>query len=735
LVYKGVKGCVFEQLIRGFFAFQWFLTAISSAQFLIFVLEKKKVRSVSMKKQFLCVCFLLIQFCCSAQINPASYFEKKEKDSPVNKSSASLIECIQTETSGAITIHWAPTTDPLGTFIDYQIHTIENGLMASFSDINTSSYTAFTVSGALQYYLLVIGDTPETSDTVSNIFLSLSNTLDGTATLQWNDPIASILPSMSNFYHIYREFPTGTWVLRDSVPYGTHFYKDTIDICQAFLNYQIVLPNQPCSYTSNSVGANFEDLITPDIPTITQVTIDTLTNKVEINWTQNNQPDTYGYIVYSVDGNGFPSEIDTVWGLSNTSYSFFTNISVGPLSFSIAAFDSCFTTSVVPTYQTSAKADLHTSLFLRKSLSICDRKIKLFWTPYIGWNDLYGYEVWGHKSGEAWTLFGSTTALEYSVVGEALQDYCFAVKAVSLSEVHSFSNTVCLKVVSPSQPAFHYLKVATVSNNNVELRHLVEVVKGVQSVVFQRRDSDGLFTTIGQINSLSTENSWTDTDVLVDRFSYVYRAVVVDSCGDFGSISNTAQTILLKVKTDDLGMTHTLNWSTYGDFQGSLLGYNVYRGFNGLIDSQPLALLPKSQLSFQDNSSQFPATSGKTCYYVEAEEGPNLYGFKERSQSNTVCPSLSPLIYAPNSFTPNGDDINAIFQPILTFYDFASYRLTIYDRWEHPIFESNQIENGWNGEIKSSGKMANPGTYLYLLSFKNGEGTEVIRRGHVNLLK
>jgi hypothetical protein len=143
---------------------------------------------------------------------------------------------------------------------------------------------------------------------------------------------------MGDYYQIYREFPSGTWTLIDSVPYGLNFYKDTIDICQAFLSYQIVLPNQPCNFVSNAPGDDFEDMLTPDIPIISAVSIDTLSNLLSISWNQNTQPDTYGYVIYTYDNNGFLYELDTVWGISSTNYSYSPDISLGPLTYSVAAF-------------------------------------------------------------------------------------------------------------------------------------------------------------------------------------------------------------------------------------------------------------------------------------------------------------------------------------------------------------------------------------------------------------
>jgi gliding motility-associated-like protein len=181
-------------------------------------------------------------------------------------------------------------------------------------------------------------------------------------------------------------------------------------------------------------------------------------------------------------------------------------------------------------------------------------------------------------------------------------------------------------------------------------------------------------------------------------------------------------------------MTHYIQWSDYKEFDGPLLGYNIFRGFDGVYSPEPLAQLSKSQHFYEDKLEKIDY-SGKTCYFVEAIEGINFYNQREISRSNEVCPILQPIIYIPNTFTPNGDEFNQQFTPILSLFDYSSYSFTIFDRWEHPIFDTNDPTIGWTGEIKSTGKIAESGTYVYLLILQDGNGIEISKRGIVNLLK
>ncbi len=649
---------------------------------------------------------------------------------------APQIDCIQANASGDVTINWTPVADPNGTFVAYQVFSLENGLLATLPAIGTTSWTDIGVTQQYNYYLSAVsgcnGNTSRFSDTISNIFLNLNNPTNGTAVLQWNDPLATPLTSMNNFYHIYREYPAGIWTLIDSVPYGLNSYLDTIDICEAFLNYQIVLGNTTCDFTSNISGDTFEDMLTPDIPIISSVSIDTLSNEVQLTWNENSQEDTYGYVIYTYDSNGFLVELDTVWGISTTSYTYAPDITQGALSYSVAAFDSCYTTASPPTFQTSGKAFLHTTSFLETTLNICDYTVDLVWTPYIGWNTIETYEIWAKISSQNWEMIGSTANTTYTASVIGLENYCFFIKAISDQGIVSFSNRSCLSIEAPTQPDFHYLKVATVVNNAVELRHLVDISSGVTGIIIEKMNNSGVFETLVELPLSSNNLIYVDTDVDVANYSYTYRARIIDSCGKPGIASNVAKTILLSIQKDDVRNINYINWTPYSEFNGELIGYAIYRGIDGIFTDVPVTVQNSNLRSFEDDLSTYEFT-GRVCYYVDAIEGSNIFNAPERARSNVACEVFEPLIYIPNAFLPGG--INSVFQPVLTNFNPIDYRFTIFDRWGQAIYQTNSPDGAWDGTISFSGEMAETGSYVYMLVLHDGNGVEIVKRGFVNLLK
>lgn len=55
-------------------------------------------------------------------------------------------------------------------------------------------------------------------------------------------------------------------------------------------------------------------------------------------------------------------------------------------------------------------------------------------------------------------------------------------------------------------------------------------------------------------------------------------------------------------------------------------------------------------------------------------------------------------LYIPNSFTPNGDNINDHFKPICNPSKINDYQMLIFNEWGNLVFESNSIDNGWGAD-------------------------------------
>ena len=88
----------------------------------------------------------------------------------------------------------------------------------------------------------------------------------------------------------------------------------------------------------------------------------------------------------------------------------------------------------------------------------------------------------------------------------------------------------------------------------------------------------------------------------------------------------------------------------------------------------------------------------------------------------------------PNTFTPDGDDLNEVFRPgSLLGVSEKEYNFYIFDRWGEKIWEGHDLEDGWNGIVK--GKIAQTDTYVWLIKLKGIDGLHREYRGRVNIIK
>ncbi|MFM8243735.1 MAG: gliding motility-associated C-terminal domain-containing protein, partial [Crocinitomicaceae bacterium] len=99
-----------------------------------------------------------------------------------------------------------------------------------------------------------------------------------------------------------------------------------------------------------------------------------------------------------------------------------------------------------------------------------------------------------------------------------------------------------------------------------------------------------------------------------------------------------------------------------------------------------------------------------------------------------VKPTLT--VYVPNTFTPNGDEHNHLFYPVFSGsnLDRKSYSFLIYNRWGEIVYQTTDLNEGWNGFY--NGSPCIQGTYSWEISFKkvNEEKMEHLV-GHVNLVR
>ena len=131
-----------------------------------------------------------------------------------------------------------------------------------------------------------------------------------------------------------------------------------------------------------------------------------------------------------------------------------------------------------------------------------------------------------------------------------------------------------------------------------------------------------------------------------------------------------------------------------------------------------------------DISLDLPIDTGNYEVCLIAFNGPDC--------SDTTCGYIEIrdefVIWVPNTFTPDGDEYNNIFSPIVSMIDIQNYDFFIFNRWGELIFESHDVNIGWDGSY--NGRLVKEGVYTWKIRLKSIYTDEYRDyNGHVNMLR
>lgn len=90
-------------------------------------------------------------------------------------------------------------------------------------------------------------------------------------------------------------------------------------------------------------------------------------------------------------------------------------------------------------------------------------------------------------------------------------------------------------------------------------------------------------------------------------------------------------------------------------------------------------------------------------------------------------------LWVPNAFTPDGNGLNDVFIPKGNLADPNNYEFLIFDRWGNQVFETRDVNKGWDGTINGNMVMVNT-VFAYVIIFKDRYGLSHKQIGSVTLI-
>lgn len=137
--------------------------------------------------------------------------------------------------------------------------------------------------------------------------------------------------------------------------------------------------------------------------------------------------------------------------------------------------------------------------------------------------------------------------------------------------------------------------------------------------------------------------------------------------------------------------------------------------------------VPGTGLSCDSCLNPVATPDENTWYYLHYTD---IYGCNYIDSMYII---VSPSVFIPNAFTPNGDDHNNIFQPVVR--NLQTYEFWIFDRWGQIVFHSTNPAEGWNGTHNNV--MCPIDVYVWKIRYSDYIEPDIYREkyGHVTLIK
>lgn len=441
------------------------------------------------------------------------------------------------------------------------------------------------------------------------------------------------------------------------------------------------------------------------------VSVDQGSQHITLQWTASQDNDIMGYMICE----GTPSiAIDTVYGRTNTNYTFLLDTCIYVHQFRICAFDSC--------RRASALTPLCNNIVVILENEPCSRSLTATWNSYQNMPSEVGrYELWVSQDDAPFVIVGqqagqSTESIVFTV-SEECQSVQAYIKAVSTDgTLIAYSNCTKKVFATSERPEFLYLRKVSVDDNC----NVVTVVGetdatwiGHEYKVY-RSVGDGAAREIGRcFPTAAGQLIWQDKGVEPKSEIYTYYFGVVDGCGRNEMFSEKGNTIKPIIQRQ--GGNTDLVWNAYEGWEGTTM-YSVY-------------MCPVGselwQLAGSTTDTRLPNITsdaiGQCQYKVAAFEGPDSrYKLYDSVQSVPVIYRPHIEIWMPNSFTPL-ESSNKSIGPIAAYINPEGYSFSIYNRQGLMMFSTTTPNENWDGTYK--GHLQPFGAYTYIVKYRQSDGS------------
>ncbi|MBS1776481.1 MAG: PKD domain-containing protein [Bacteroidetes bacterium] len=259
-------------------------------------------------------------------------------------------------------------------------------------------------------------------------------------------------------------------------------------------------------------------------------------------------------------------------------------------------------------------------------------------------------------------------------------------------------------------------KTFKLSSDFVKAHFIPDSVCVGTSILFSNQSSNAL-SYVWNFGNGNTSNAASPTFTYTTPGTYTVTLVALNSGTCNKSDSSTKKVVIWPLPKADFNYTPLIPVANEAiKFTNTSKDADTY--FWGFGDGSSSTLANPSHLY------------NKTGRYKVCLEAKNKFGCVNQT-CKYVDAEIYPAIDVPTAFSPNGDGVNDVLYVRGAAVDKLLFR--VYNRWGEKVFETNDINVGWDGNYK--GKPQEVEVYAWVLEATFLDGTTESRSGNVTLLR
>ncbi len=350
-----------------------------------------------------------------------------------------------------------------------------------------------------------------------------------------------------------------------------------------------------------------------------------------------------------------------------------------------------------------------------------DGKNTLTWIPYSGGVPTGAFQQYTlYKNSQAFQILtdaGQASLEDLNVTCK--ENYCYQIVADFSTPTFNFttgSNTECVNAFSTQiPPKVAHLNATVETPRSIRLFWEAENEPRITQYEIKR---DGT-----SLVSLSNVEELLDGDLKLDK-AFCYEVRYTNICDNQAAWAvKVCPTYLYALPAE--GGKPRLAWTAYQNPDNQLEGY-VLQKLNEQQQVYQEITLPASTLAYTDSEAKTDRQIMRYRIKSIIEAGKDI-----TSLSNVVEFTQKFRLFFPTAFTPNSNNLNDTFKPTALFV--KHFKLTIYSRQGEVVFETNNIDKGWDGTFKGSPAPAD--SYAYYAEAEDSKGEKFSTKNSFILIR